>query len=216
MRHFIIAISFFIVACNNNSQLKQQASIDSSQVKFNDTTKNVWVDKLNQRRYPLPDSIGGKPVSFYLDNPKVASIAKLFYQAQFRPIDNDSTTRLLSYVTTDDSTIRPFYRWCLNFTIQISDGALAEYPGEPALKYATKFPNEFFAYMDKEKSGQRYKQWTEIIAYSGLDNYEEKRDKIQNKIKIKMLENCQSCNDSVRQRIGNFAKDITNAIKLQD
>lgn len=216
MRHFIIVISFFIVACNDNSQPKQQVSIDSSQVNLSDTTKNVWVDKLNQRHYPLPDSIGGKPISFYLNNPKVASIAKLFYQAQFRPIDNDSTTQLLSYVTTDDSTIRPFYRWCLDFTIQISDGALAEYPGEPALKYATKFPKEFFAYMDKEKSGQRYKQWTEIIAYSGLDNYEDKPDKIQKQITTKIFANCQSCNDSVRQRIDKFAKDITDAIKLQD
>jgi hypothetical protein len=210
MRHFIIAISFFIVACNDNSQLKQQVSIDSSQVNLNDTTKNVWVGKLNQRRYPLPDSIGGKPVSFYLDNPKVASIAKLFYQSQFRPIDNDSTTQLLSYVTTDDSTIRPFYRWCLDFTIQISDGALAEYPGEPALKYATKFPKEFFVYMDKDKSGQRYKQWTEIIAYSGLDNYEEKPEKIQKQITTKMFDKCQSCNDSIRKRIDKFAKDITD------
>jgi hypothetical protein len=214
MRHFIIAISFLIIACNDNSQPKQQVSIDSSQVNLNDTTKNVWVDKLNQRRYPLPDSIGGKPVSFYIDNPKVASIAKLFYQAQFRPIDNDSTTQLLSYVTTDDSTIRPFYRWCLDFTIQISDGALAEYPGEPALKYATKFPKEFFVYMDKDKSGQRYKQWTEIIAYSGLDNYEEKPEKIQKQITTKMFDKCQSCNDSIRKRIDKFAKDITDAIKL--
>lgn len=62
MRHFIIAISFFIVACDDNSHPKQQVSIDSSQVNLSDTTKNVWVDKLNQRRYPLPDSIGGKPV----------------------------------------------------------------------------------------------------------------------------------------------------------
>jgi len=216
MRYFIIVISFFIAACNDNTQTSQTVLVDSSQVNLIDTTKNVWVDKLNQRDYPLPDSIGGKPVSFYLDNPKVSSIAKLLYQGQFRPIDNDSTTKLLSYVTTDYSTVRPFYRWCLDFTIQISDGALAEYPGEPALKYATKFPKEFFIYMDKEKSGQRYKQWTEIIAYSGLDNYEEKSDKIQKQITTKMFDNCESCNDSLRQRIDKFAKDITDAIKLQD
>jgi hypothetical protein len=216
MRYFIIVISFFIAACNNNTQTNQQVSVDSSQVNVIDTTKKVWIDKLNQRHYSLPDSIGGKPVSFYLHNPKVASIAKALYEGQFRPTDNDSTTQLLSYVTTDDSTIRPFYRWCLDFTIQISDGALAEYPGEPALKYATKFPKEFFVYMDKEKSDQRYKQWTEIIAYSGLDNYEEKPDKIQKQITTKMFDNCQSCNNSIRQRIDKFAKDITEAIELQD
>jgi len=61
-------------------------------------------------------------------------------------------------VTTDDSKVRSFYRWCLNFTIVISDGALAEYPGVPVLQYATKFPQEFFAYMGRDKNGQRYKQ----------------------------------------------------------
>jgi hypothetical protein len=121
MRYFIVVISFLIAACNDNTQTNQKVSGDSSQKSLIDTTKNIWVDKLNQRHYPLPDSIGGKPASFYLDNPKVASIAKLFYQGQFRPIDNDSTTPLLSYVTTDDSTIRPFYRWCLDFTIEISE-----------------------------------------------------------------------------------------------
>ncbi|MGN6166507.1 MAG: hypothetical protein ACTHOF_18395 [Flavisolibacter sp.] len=220
MRQFLFAIIFFLTACNNQTQSQQKASVDTlqtvAQTHDTDIAQNIWVDKFNGQPYPLPDSMGGKPAFFYLDNPNVASIAKALYTGQFRPTDNDSTTQLLSYVTTNDSSIRPFYRWCLDFTIQISDGALAEYPGEPALKYATKFPKEFFAYMDKEKSGQRYKQWTEIIAYSGLDNYEDKPDKIQKQITTKIFANCQTCNDSVRQRIAKFAKDITDAIKLQD
>jgi hypothetical protein len=45
---------------------------------------NVWVDRLNNEKYHLPDTIGGKPVSFYLNNAKVASIAKSFYIGRFR------------------------------------------------------------------------------------------------------------------------------------
>jgi hypothetical protein len=213
----IIAISFFLIACTDQTQSHQKEQVDTLRtLTGTNSAKNIWTDKLNGRHYPLPDSIGEKPVSFYLDNSKVVSIAKALYEGQFRPIDNDSTTELLSYATTNDSTIRPFYRWCLDFTIHISDGALAEYPGVPAFQYATKFPKEFFDYMDKDKSGQRYKQWTEIIAYSGLGNYDEKSGNIQKEITTKMLHNCHPCSDSIQKRIENLAKDVTEAIKLQD
>lgn len=223
MRPLILISSLLIFACNDREKSAGQTSIDTTQVKLKvatvDTPRpvgNIWVDRLNNAKYSLPDTIGGKPVSFYLDNRKVASIAKSLYKGQFRPEDNDTTTQLLKLVVTDDSIIRPFYRWCLDFTIQISDGALGEYPGEPALKYATKFPKEFFTYMDKDTTGQRYKQWTEIIAYSGLNDYTKKATEIQKEITSKMISNCKYCNSNLKERIMTFAKDITEAIKLQD
>ena len=223
MRPLIFISSLLLFACNDSEKSARQSSIDTTQTRLKvtavDTTQsvgNIWVDRLNNAKYSLPDTIGGKPVSFYLDNPKVASIAKSLYKGQFRPEDNDTTTQLLALVVTDDSIIRPFYRWCLDFTIQISDGALAEYPGEPALKYATKFPKEFFAYMDKNAAGHRYNQWTEIIAYSGLNDYTKKATEIKKEITSKMISNCKSCNSDIKERIMTFAKDITDAIKLQD
>jgi hypothetical protein len=93
---------------------------------------------------------------------------------------------------------------------------LGEYPGEPALKYATKFPKEFFAYMDKDTSGQRYKDWTGIIAYSGLYDYTEKPSTIRNQITSKMISNCTFCNSAIKERIIAFAKDITEAAKFKE
>ena len=177
---------------------------------------NTWIDLLNNKKYSLPDSIEGKPVSFYINNSKVAAIAKSFFKGEFRPTDNDSTTELLSYVTTDDSTIRPFYRWCLDFTISISDGALGEYPGDPALKYAIKFPEEFFNYMDKDSSGNRYKEWTEIIAYSGLNEYNENQTLIEKTIKTRMRDNCHKCGEGTKNRIATFVKHLTETVKLQN
>jgi hypothetical protein len=216
-------VAFIFLSTCNSKQANQQDSTDNSKKNAQDIStdtsakpKNIWVDRLNNKKYPLPDSINNKPISFYLDNPKIAAIAKSFYKGQFRPTDNDSTTELLSYVTTDDNTIRLFYRWCLDFTITISDGALAEYPGGPALKYATKFPKEFFDYMDKDTSGQRYRQWAEIIAYSGLSDYNKKDPEIEEEIISNMFSNCYSCNDKMKSRIVTLAKDITKAVKLQD
>lgn len=121
-------------------------------------SRRFWRDRLTGRRYPLPDSIGGRPASWYLANSRVSALAKGLYSRRFRPSDTDSTTRLLALVTTNDKEVRPFYRWYLDFTIVLSDGALGEYPGKPALAYATKYPQEFFAYMDKDASGQRYER----------------------------------------------------------
>ena len=223
MRPLILISSFILFACNYAEKSAGHTQIDTTTVKFQvstfDTTRptgTVWIDRLTNANYSLPDTIGGKPVSFYLNNPNVDSIAKSLYTGKFRPEDNDTTTQLLTLVVTDDSTIRPFYRWCLDFTIQISDGALGEYPGEPALKYATKFPKEFFAYMDKDTTGQRYNEWTGIIAYSGLYDYTQKATLIQKQISKNMISNCRHCNSDIKERIMKFAKDITEAIKLQD
>jgi len=215
LRPLIIIALLLFVACNGDKNSTEkilgdtlQTNLKTVSVDTTPTSKNIWLDKLTNNKYNLPDTIAGKPAIFYLDNPKVAPIAKLLYYEKFRPGDNDSTTQLLKLVTTDDEEIRPFYRWCLDLTIQISDGALAEYPGEPALKYAIKFPQEFFIYMDKDATGQRYKEWTEIIAYSGLSDYTKHSSQIQNEIIIKMTNNCAACDSDMKKRIISLQKTL--------
>jgi len=216
MRLNILLTLILISACADNKRASLHTSFDSSKTFSQpvsvDTTKNpanIWIDRFNGEKYPLPDSIGGKPVTFYLNSPKVATIAKALYKGQFRPTDNDSTTLLLSYVTTNDKTIRPFYRWCLDFTIAISDGALAEYPGVPALNYAIKFPGEFFNYLDKDSTYGRYSRWTASITYSGLPDYGKDSTFNYNIIVEKMTSNCKECPKSILERIKALAKDVT-------
>jgi hypothetical protein len=216
MRLNVLLTLMLISACTDNKQAPLQTSTESSKIFSQpvsvDTTKNptnIWIDRLTGEKYPLPDSIGGKPIAFYLNSSKVASIAKALYKGQFRPTDNDSTTLLLSYVTTNEKTIRPFYRWCLDFTIAISDGALAEYPGEPALNYAIKFPEEFFNYLDNDPTYRRFARWTAIITYSGLPDYGKDSTFNYNIIVEKMTANCKECPKSMIERIKALAKDVT-------
>lgn len=223
MRQIFLLVGIFFIACNDHNQSIQKTTIDSSasaSQKINDDTiqksKKIWVDRLNGKNYTVPDTIAGRPVSFYLNHLGVADIAKSFYKGKFRPEDNDSTTELLSYITTEDSILRAFYRWCLDHTILISDGALGEYPGSPALKYAIKFPLEFFEYMDQDVSGQRYKRWIEIMAYSGLDNYEKTTLQIEAEIIDHLKKNCRQCDSHTQNRFKIFAQDITKVIKLQE
>lgn len=198
------------VLCNVVLQLFYSCTSQTSNI--NETgNSNIWKDRLTNVEYPLPDTIAGEAVSFYLQNPKINQIAKAFFEGKYRPSDNDSTELMFSDITTPDSKLRPFYRWCLDFTISISDGALGEYLGIPAFDYARMYPQEFFEFIDKDKSGQRYQQWIEMIAYSGLNNYDDEfpADKIIGEIES----NCLNCNQVIKERISYFIKDIEALIK---
>lgn len=168
-----------------------------------------WQDGFGLTHDPDKDSIWSKPVKFYIDNPKCSPIAIDFYTGQFQPTDNNTTAALLKLATTDDNNLRPFYRWCLNKTIQIQDGALAEYTGVPARQYAEKFPVEFFEYMDIDTTKERYNDWTNAISYSGfydVDDYKKPQD-IRKRLTQMMKDNCKNCNEQLVKRIDKFAKD---------
>ena len=214
----------FLLACHNNKTPKERtfednkATIINSQEDDSEKTGNFWIDKLNGNKYDKPDSFANRPASFYLNNPNVSPLAKALYNGTFRPEDedNDSTTELLKLIITDNSEIRPFYRWCLDLTIQISDGALAEYPGEPALKYAIKFPKEFLEYLNNDTSWGRYSRWTEIITYSGLPAYNKDSTDNYNYIVQKMSANCKGCPKQTIDSIKQFAKDVTAGLRNLD
>jgi hypothetical protein len=165
---------------------------------------------------PEVDSIWGKSVKFYINNPKCSPIAIDFYQGQYRPTDNNTTAALLSLVTTNDNELRPFYRWCLNKTIQIQDGALAEYTGVPARQYAEKFPKEFFEYMEYDTTGDKYADWVNAILYSGFydqDDYKKTQD-IRKRMTQTMNGNCKNCSEQLKERIDKFAADCFSKDEL--
>jgi hypothetical protein len=164
-----IILSFILITACTDQQSQSVASTpsiakdpvikpDSLLPPFND-----WQQSFGLTHDPVLDSIWGKRVTFYINNPNCSPIAKDFYTGKFRPGDNPETATLLALVTTNDNNLRPFYRWCLNRTIQIQDGALSEYTGVPARQYAEKFPNEFFAYMDFDTTGAKYFEWVNAI-----------------------------------------------------
>jgi hypothetical protein len=213
MKTQILIITLVTIAsCQSNGGDSPKPAIRDTVVKH-DTIYygplDDWQNGFGLTHDPELDSIWKKPVAYYLKNPKCDPTAKDFYLGEFRPLDNNTTAHLLSLATTDDMKLRPFYRWILNKTIIIQDGALAEYTGVPARLYAEKFPKEFFEYMDSDSTGQKYIDWTEAINYSGyLDNEDYKKgEQIRSKIVSKMKANCSNCLPSTKDRIAKFAKD---------
>ena len=213
MKIFLFSISMLlaVAACT------QKENIIQGKVSYRDTifkhdtiyisNQNNWQEGFGLTHDTELDSIWGKPVKFYINNPKCSPTAIDFYEGQFRPIDNRTTAALLELVSTEDKNLRPFYRWCLNKTIQIQDGALAEYTGEPVRRYAEKFPNEFFEYMDYDTTGGKYNDWVSAILYSGyyeIDNLK-KPEEIRKRMTDQMKRNCKNCNDSLLNRFDKFA-----------
>ncbi len=201
-------IFFLILASCNSHNFKEKSTQINKQSDFDKKIINRRKNKQLSINIDK-DSIWNKPVRFYVDNPNCNKTATAFYFGKFMPEDNKETEKLLELVVSDDSNLRPFYRWILNKTIVIQDGALAEHTGVPARKYAEKFPKEFFEYADYDPSGELYTDWCNAILYSGFysdDDYKKPKVIRQNMIKT-MKSNCKKCNDSITKRIEKFALD---------
>ena len=212
----LIFIATF-ASCNSN-QVDKSPSVNANKVDtfikhdtvyISEDRNSDWQKGFDLTHDPDIDSIWGKPVSYYLNDKQCAAIAFEFYYGYFRPGDNGATDELLKYATSDNNKLRPFYRWCLNKTIEISDGALAEHVGVPARRYSEKFPKEFFQYMDYDASGEKYSEWISAISYIGFyDGDDHKKPKeIRDRLIAKMKQNCINCSDQILRRIDKFAKD---------
>lgn len=214
MKTFIfISFVFCLSSCNQSDKTGNTKIAKADTVLKHDTiyinNDHNWQEGFNLTHDPDIDTVWGKPVQFYISNARCSPIAIDFYQGQFRPTDNNTTAALLGLVTTNDNDLRPFYRWCLNKTIQIQDGALAEYTGIPAREYAEKFPAEFFAYMDADTTKKRYNDWTEAVSYSGFYDADDYREPaaIRNRLIKTMRQNCKNCNTKMNERISKLAAD---------
>lgn len=225
MRILLLIMIFFALSCKENKKTGEQThndtAITSVKAPVKDTSPNkinYWMDRRNRRQIPLPDSINGKPLSFYLNHPKVSAIGKALYKGEFLLTNTDSITTLLSYVTTTDSVLRPFYRWCLNFIISIHPLPMAvpDYVGDYVLEYATKFPQEFFSYMDKDTSGRRYRRWVEITAYIWLFDRDKSKQKWEQRMIGQMNKSCLTCDSNTKKRIITFIKTIADEAERQE
>ncbi|WP_312173642.1 hypothetical protein [Chryseobacterium sp.] len=202
-----ILLSFFILVLFSCKEKENDKTLFSN-IKSIEEVK-TWQDDFGLTHNIDLDSIWGKPLRYYVTNKNCDSTALKFYLGVYRPSDEPETERLLNLATTKNDSLRPFYRWILNKTILIQDGALAEYTGVPARKYVETFPKEFFDFMDSDKSGKIYANWYSAISYSGFynsDDYKNLNEIKENIIKT-MMQNCENCNKVYKARIVKLVND---------
>lgn len=215
MNSFIlIALPVLLISCTQNGGESQLSTTKKDTIVIRDTVivaseTHNWQLNFDLTHDPDKDSVWFKPVSYYLNDPDCSGLAMDFYYGSLRPRDDGTTDELLKLATTNNNKLRPFYRWCLNMTINIQDGALAEHTGIPARKYAEKFPREFFGYMDADTSGNRYDNWVSAISYSGFyreDDYRKPKE-IAGRFASAMKSNCRGCHQQILARIDTLAND---------
>jgi hypothetical protein len=207
-----ISVLFLLIAALSGCTNNNPSSKEADKLIIHDTVFiTTGYDDDRQKGFglthdPKLDSIWNKPEDFYLNDKECSGLAVDFYYGYLRPSDNGTTVELLKLATTDNQKLRPFYRWCLNKTIEISDGALGELIGKPARQYAEKFPEEFFEYLDIDSTGTKYLTWTNAIYYSG---YYDDEDSLLMKKRIisTMLRNSKIKDKKLVLRIKRFGAD---------
>jgi hypothetical protein len=206
IRVLVLLFMLPFLSCNNEGKSRKRIK---ERAVVTDTAKGSvagWQDNFGLTHDPDEDTIGGKAVAYYLDQPGCDPLAKDFYYGSFRPSDNYGTDHLLNLACSGNATLRPFYRWILDMTIRIQDGALAEHTGGPARCYAEKYPQEFFAFLDEDSTS--YGDWVAAINYSGAGSTEQDDPaEIAENMMAEMKKHCNSCPEPLLARIRKFAGD---------
>lgn len=186
---YLITCFSVIIGCNNNRKSNNDTKAGTS------------------NNYSTNDTIKKLDLESYLKNKKVSELAKNYYLGKFKPTDNPDTEKLLNLSLTADTSVRPFYFWCLNEIINSADGALMEYVGEPARRYIEKFPSEFLYYLDNRCID--IANWETAINYSGYykDEQPENTKAVLKNFTAAILKNCIDCNTSQINKLTRFAQE---------
>jgi len=129
-------------------------------------------EKLWEVNKNFTESLNGKPITFYLNNPQIDRFSKIYYQGQFKLYDNSETFAFLDSVLTLNNETSPFYFYIFNSVLNQSDGALSEYVTGICLKYFEKLPCEFLNCCKNEDCKVSKSKWTGFIGfqlYSKID-----------------------------------------------
>lgn len=220
MKHIVVLAAILLsVSCTNPKQDATPTVIHDT-VFVHDTIRvseqaREWQKGFGLTHDPDKDSIWGKPVSWYIDDDACAALAADFYWGTFRPSDNNATSDLLELATTDNDKLRPFYRWCLDKTIEISDGALGELTGVPTRRYVEKFPREFLEFIDSREGETSREDWAGQIGYSGFyeaDDFNKPAD-VRKSFASMMKSNCSGCDAETIARLEKFAANCFEQAK---
>lgn len=181
------------ISCTNNPKINNDIKEDTTIKKY---STNDTIQKMN--------------FEFYLHEKNISELAKNYYTGKFKPTDNPETDKLLNLSLTTDTTLRPFYFWCLNDIISNADGALMEYVGEPARRYIEEFPVEFLYYIDNRRINVA--DWQTAINYSGYYGNEQSENAkaVLKNFTTAILKKCTHCNDFQIKRLMQFAQDCFN------
>lgn len=131
------------------------------------------------------DELAGKPISFYLNHPRIGKFEKLFYKGEWAIYDDDYTFAFLDSVMTQNPETRPFYFYIFCRVRERADGAMGEYISVKCHNYISEYPCEFFQNVKKKEYGTDAESWASMISFDlhDAENYMEFASRLDHNIK---------------------------------
>ncbi|RKD87849.1 hypothetical protein [Mangrovibacterium diazotrophicum] len=122
------------LAKNDSAETKYKSESTNEESSYQADLPKINADDMPEIKRDLQvDSVAGKPIRFYLENPNLVVSAKRFYNGEIYPTDDSITFDLLDSLTTNNSELSPFYKLLFDYICDISDGALSEVMGQYGL-----------------------------------------------------------------------------------
>lgn len=230
---FISCLLLF--SCSNNSE-KRKSIAEKSDTKLDSAkTESIILETVRENekkaeqqnriaerkrlrqekhlQYLHIDSLGNKPIDYYLEHSEINELAIRFYNGEFLPSDNENTFNLLTVLNEKHEDIYPFYFHCLNSICMISDGALSEVLGNPCLKMVYNYPDYTFSYF--KQNSTLFDKYTQFIGYElyfqnyGTSNVEISKSDFLNYLK----ENLNLADNEVQKLYNEFNDGIEQVKK---
>jgi len=152
-----------------------------------------------------PDSIDGKPISYYLNHPQIDRYSKLYVQAKFSVSDNNPTFAMMDSIETKNPETRPFYLFVFHRIMDKTDGALSEAVAGNCDNYFKKNTCDFFALIKHGEYSSYEQQWLSYFEFSVLWSSKNKVEVIM-KLRENLARNC----------AGKYSKDLDEIIARID
>ena len=197
-----------------------QASLSSSESSEEESLSDAAASALTHlQRTPAPVNVlYEQPIEFFMGHAQLIPHASELYKGKMKLSDDDKTFKLLQNIKQNSVTeLQPFYHYLLDFTLSVSDGALSEYMMGYTIDYLDKHTRSFFKeYESMDAANQGLKSWKHFARYTAYDLYTYQNGGMNEAtFSKKLYQNCQSCNEEIKQRIHTFLFDARNIALLE-
>jgi len=205
-----------ITTCSEISKITHSLEIAANNTGLELKNTKTFIDNIPNSNRPdkhtyllnkwFVSELNGKAITYYLNNPKIDTYAKMFYQGQFAVSDDLFTFTFLDSILTSNPENRVFYLYIFNSVLRLTDGALSEYIGIDCRAYLEKYPCDFIKIKDSKLYSDNYENWIDFAAF---EYYSE-----QNPI-LSINNNTELLKQKVQSNCPNQVKELENIrIKL--
>jgi hypothetical protein len=143
----------------------------------------------SKRRYHTFNSqismLNGKPISFYLNHPRIDKISKRFYKGELILVRDSIPACLMDSLFTRNSETRPFYFFLFNQIVDLSDGKMVKSVASKCTTFVQLYPCEFFNSFNQTDIDINVVKWTTYIGLTLMDkpSYFDFKGQVDSKLK---------------------------------